>query len=249
MNLKKILNAEVKKEPFPGVFQILLHISTQDKEQISKKVNEIINLINYLSTINRIGLQLEYYKVTPILRDAITVEAREQLTTLVKVQEEKIRNLKNIPKDVLIVCDCLNQAYISAYEPNCFIILWSIIEKIFSRSSEHLLDIKELNEIKKNVGQMEDLKQDKKRLEKFICFLSDKNKFPKENRNKIISKEICNLLQKNNKKQIEEKISRISKIRGKFIHSREMESMEEIRSYNKFFENILLVYIKKYISI
>jgi len=248
VNLKKILNVEVKEESFPGAFQILLYVDTLDKEIIDKKVDEIVNYFNYFSIVKRIGFQLLYYSITPVLRDVITAEAGKEQYQLLSINEEEIRDLKNIKEDVLIVCDCLNQAYISAYEPNRFIILWSIVEKKFSRSSEHLLDVKELSAINEFIDQMDGLKQDKKRLDKFISILNDKNKFPKENRNKIIAKEIGELLKENNRIEIEDKIRRASEIRGKFIHNRKVENIEEIKFFNRFFENILLVYIEKYIN-
>lgn len=248
VNLNKILNVEVKKELFPGAFQILLYVDTLDNKLIDKKVDEIINYFNYFSIVKRIGFQLLYYNITPVRRDVITAEAGKEQYLLPPVNEEKIRDLKNITEDVLIVCDCLNQAYISPYEPNRFIILWSIIEKIFCRSSEHLLDKKELDAIKKFTDRMGSLKQDDKRFSKFISIINNKNVFPKENRNEIIAKEIFELLKEDNKKEIEKKIRRASKIRGNFIHYRKVENIEEIKSFNRFFENILLVYIKKYIN-
>jgi len=249
VNLKKILNAEVKKESFPGAFHILVYLDTLDKKLINKKVDEIVNYFNYFSIVKGIGFQLLYYKITPVLRDVITVEAGKEEYSLPPINEEEIRDLKNISEDVLMVCDCLNQAYISAYEPNRFIILWSIIEKIFSRSSEHLLDEKELVAVKKFTDQMDSLKEDKKRFDKYISILNDQNKFPKGNRNEIIAEEIDHLLKEDKKEEIEKKIRRASEIRGKFIHNRKVENIEEIKCFNSFFENILLVYIKKFINV
>ena len=225
VNLKKILNVEAKKESFPGAFQILLYLDTLDKELIDKKVDEIVNYFNYFSIVKRIGFQLLYYKITPVLRDVITVEAGKEQYSLPPINEEEVRDLRNITEDVLMARDGLNQAYISAYEPNRFIILWSVIEKIFSRSSEHLLDKKELNAIKKFTDQMDELKQDKKRFDKFICILNDKNNFPKENRNEIIAQEIGQLLKEDNKEEIEKKIRRSSRLRGNFIHYMKIENI------------------------
>lgn len=249
VNLKKILDVEVEKGLFPGAFQILLYVDTLDKALIHKKVDEIVNYFNYFSIVKRIGFQLLYYRITPVLRDVITVEAGKEQYLLPPINKEEIRDLKNISEDVLMVCDCLNQAFISAYEPNRFIILWSIIEKIFSRSSEHLLDKKELSAIKKFADQMDGLRQDKRRFGKFICILNDQNKFPKGNRNEIIAKEIGQLFKEDKKEEIEKKIRRASEIRGKFIHNRKVENIEEIKCFIRFFEEILLEYIKKCINI
>lgn len=244
-NLDRLIDARIDKGEYPGTFEVVLSLNTLDNSVIQKKVKEIINFFDYLSTIRRIGFLLLYYIVTPIRRSMPLAEiSTKEQWMIPPINETEIICKKYIKDKILIACKKLNQSYTEAYPYNKLVMLWSAVENIFSNSSEHLLTNMEKGSINEFVEKLETLKNDQKRLNKFKSLINDRKIFHKENRNDMISKEISALLNDKDKEKIKKKICRSASLRGKFLHELKSDEIAEINELNIFLEKVLLKYIE-----
>jgi hypothetical protein len=246
-SLDLILNGKIYKGDYPGTFNFVISINPFNQFVIQKSIEETENLFNYIATLKQIGFQLLYYIVTPVSHSIIAPEVSKTEGVITPLNENEINiiNRKEFLKEtVIVVCKKLNQAYIEAELIDRLVMLWSTIEKVFSSPSESLLYDSEIENILDFAENIETLKNDSKRLNKFKSLINDKTIFHKESRNDVISKNIIHLLENEKYNEIKKKVKKASSLRGKYLHNLEHNEVISIKQLNLFFENVLKKYIE-----
>jgi hypothetical protein len=246
--LNPIISGKIYKGEYPGTFNVSLSLNSSFNHfMIQKSIKELTDLFNYISTVKRMGFQLLYYTVTPVRRLVPATEVSKTECMIPTLDENEINKIKRkefLKEEVLIVCKKLNQAYIEAEPIDKLVMLWSSIEKVFSGSSLGLLYDSEIESILDFAENIETLKKDSKRLNKFKSLINNKAIFHKEGRNDVISKNITHLLENERYNEIKKKVKKASSLRGKYLHNLEHNEVISIKQLNLFFENVLKKYIE-----
>lgn len=228
-----------------GTFEVVIQLDSIEDGDIEETINKLQCLLDCLAISQQVGFHIQHYSKSAIKRFNANISIGPEERSLEKVNLEEITNIEkiiSISTEASTAARGLNQSFIENCLPSRLSMLWAASEHVFGSKAEKLLTDKEIGALISAANEIESLKEDKSRLDKFKETIRDPNRLPLENRNIRMAKAISQVMNLS-EEDTYSKVRDASRLRGKHVHDISM-NWKDIEISEKFLQKALLCYLE-----
>ena len=233
---------ELKKN---GIFEVVIKLDSIDEGDIEETINKLQCLLDCLAISHEVGFHIQHFSKSSIKRLSGIYSIGPEERSLGKVNLDEIANIETIistSNEASIAARGLNQSYIENCLPSRLSMLWAASERVFGSKAEKLLTDEEIKVFVRTANEIESLKTDTSRLEKFKQAIRDPNRLSFENRNVLIARAISQVMDIS-EDDAYSSIRDASRLRGNHVHNISM-NWKDIEISEKFLQKALLCYLE-----